>query len=128
MAGAATSPSSWSFATAQTNQVLVAIGATERALVSYTEIAVASTVTVDAVSVYIGFATTTLAAPTEDSLTPVTGLFFNHTGVARGGGAVSTGTFIGGLGEDVRIVSTQAPGGGFGLVMNVRILTDQDTL
>jgi hypothetical protein len=111
----------WSFATAQTDALLITVGATQRLAVLSVKATCANSNTGD-VSVRLGFATATLPTLTVDSLTGATGEFFSHGGIAHGGGAVDSDGALGGLGEDLRLTCSAATGGSLRLSVKYRML------
>ena len=113
---------SWVFTTAQTDLSLETVGGTNQLGIVYAAVTCANSNTGD-VSVRIGFAATTLPAV---SGTGAAGMFFEHGGVAPGGGAVASngGSLIavGDYGIPPRLTCSDPDGGSLRLVMSWRVL------
>jgi hypothetical protein len=110
----------WVFTAAQTDQVLIAVGASQYMSVTYVDATCANSNSVD-VAVRIGFHATALPAFTNNSLTGVDGIVFTHGGIARGGGEVKANggkpITIGQVGEDLRLTCTVPTGGDLHLLV-----------
>lgn len=111
----------WSFATAQTDALLITVGATQRLAVLSAKATCANSNTGD-VSVRLGFAAATLPTLTVDSLTGAVGEFFSHGGIAPGGGAVDAEGALGAEGEDLRLTCSAATGGSVRITVKYRFL------
>lgn len=111
----------WSFATAQTDALLIAVSSTQRLAVLSAKATCANSNTVD-VSVRLGFATATLPTLTVDSLTGAAGEFFSHGGIARGGGAVDAEGALGPEGEDLRLTCSAATSGNVRITVKYRLM------
>jgi hypothetical protein len=132
MAAPQTTVREWVFTAAQTDALLLTVGSTEKAIVTYVNATCANSNSVD-VAVRIGFASgSTLPSITNNDLTGNAGVFFSHGAIARGGGAVAGpaahggALAVGALGEDIRITCSAPTGGSLRIVMQYRILVDQD--
>lgn len=113
---------SWVFTSAQTDTSLETVGGTNRMAVTYAAITCANSNAAD-VSVRIGFAATTLPA---ESTSGATGMFFEHGGVAHGGGALAANggemIAVGDLGIPPRFTCSAPTGGSVRLVMSWTLL------
>lgn len=113
---------SWVWTTAQTDRSLETVGGTNRMALVYAAVTCANSNTGD-VSVRIGFGTTTLPATTE---TGTEGMFFEHGGVAPGGGALAANggelIAVGEYGIPPRLTCSAPTGGSLRLVMSWRLL------
>lgn len=117
----------WSFATAQTDALLVTVAANQHLEVFYCQVTCANSNTGD-VSCRIGCATATLPTLTNDALTGGDGIVLSHGGIAKGGGAVVTNggapVTIGAADADLRITCSAATGGSIRVVVQFRIVSD----
>lgn len=113
---------SWVWTTAQTDLSLETVGGTNKMALVYASVTCANSNTGD-VSVRIGFAATTLPAVSESG---ASGMFFEHGGVARGGGAVASNggevIAVGEYGIPPRLTCSAPTGGSLRLVMSWRLL------
>jgi hypothetical protein len=113
---------SWVFTAAQTNTSLETVGGSVRMAVTYACVTCANSNTGD-VSARIGFAATTLPA---ESATGADGMFFEHGGIAHGGGALAANggemIAVGDAGIPPRFTCSAPTGGSVRLVMSWRIL------
>lgn len=116
-----TTTKEWVFVTAQTDFQLVAIGATDRMVVTYGQATCANS-NVGDVAVRVGFATSAMPTITNDSATGSLGVFMAHPGIAHGGGMVVANggapIAVGAAGEDLRITCSAATGGAVRLVVS----------
>lgn len=111
----------WAFDTAETDESLVTVGATDRMVVTYAQATCSNSNTGD-VSLRLGFGTTTLATLTINVATGALGEIMSHPGIAKGGGMVvaNGGAPIasGAAGEDLRLTCSAATGGAVRLVVS----------
>lgn len=118
----------WVFVTAQANVQLEAIGATQRGAIMYAKATCSNSNTGD-VSLRVGFATATLPAISNDSLTGAAGIFLSHPGIAKGGGVVEANggqpIAVGAVDEDIRLTCSAATGGALRVIIQYRLLEDQ---
>lgn len=116
----------WVFDAAQTDFKLVDFDSTHRGVVTYGQITIANSATVD-VSVRVGFATATLPTITNNAAGGSAGVFMSHGGIAKGGGMVvaNGGAPIdtGDADEDLRITCSAPTGGTLRLVLSYWIDT-----
>lgn len=118
----------WVFVTAQTDAQLEAVGATQRAVVTYAKVTASNGNTVD-VAVRLGVAAATLPTISNDSLTGGLGVFLSHPGIAHGGGVVESNggapLAVGAPGEDIRLTCGAATGGAIRVIIQYRLMEDQ---
>jgi hypothetical protein len=120
MTGAVTK--SWKFTTAQTNAALETVGGSNRMAVIYASVTCANSNTAD-VSVRIGFAAATLPA---ESSAGADAMFFEHGGIAKGGGAIAANggaaLAVSDFGVGPRLTCSVPTGGDIRVVMAWRVL------
>jgi hypothetical protein len=113
---------SWVFTTAQTDTPLETVGGSVRMAVTYASVTCANSNTNDVLA-RIGFAATTLPA---ESTTGADGMFFEHGGIAKGGGALAANggemIAVGDYGVPPRFTCSSPAGGSVRVVMSWRLL------
>lgn len=118
----------WVFVTAQTDVQLEAVGATQRAVITYAKVIASNSNTVD-VSIRVGLAAATLPTISNDSLTGGLGVFLSHPGIAHGGGVVESNggepIAVGAVNEDIRLTCSAATGGSVRIIIQYRLMEDQ---
>lgn len=111
---------SWTMTTVQTDFAILTPASGKLLVVTYVNCMCSNSNTGD-VEVRLGFAATTLPAVDEDSATGLTGMFFEHPGIARGGGAIASngGASIahGAVDEPIRLKCSAATGGSMRIVI-----------
>jgi len=113
----------WEFEAAQTDLAILTPPSNQQFSITAATVTCPNSNSVD-VSVRIAFATTTIPAYTPNSATPVTGVFFSHGGIAKGGGWTQPGDgAIGSAGQPIRITNSVPTGGAIRVVIKVQRTT-----
>ncbi len=113
----------WEFEAAQTDLAILTPPSNQQFAITAATVTCANSNSVD-VSVRMGFATTTLTAYTPNSATGVSGIFFSHGGIPKGGGWTQPGDgAIGTAGQPIRITSSVPTGGAIRVVLKVQRTT-----
>lgn len=111
---------SWTFTTAKASDAILTPGSGKYVAITYVNCMCSNSNTGD-VSIRLGFAVTTLPAVVNDSLTGLVGMFYEHDGIAKGGGKESgNGAGIiarGEIDEPIRCTCSAATGGSLKIVV-----------